>query len=107
MLSTSLADTTYSGGSEANIAIFLRMSSLSAPEERQRLDVADRAADLGDDDVDVVGLGDQADAVLDLVGDVRDDLHGAAEVVAAALLADDRVVDRARGHVRRARRVGV
>jgi hypothetical protein len=29
-----------------------------------------------------------ADAVLDLVGDVRDHLHGRAEVVAAALLGD-------------------
>ena len=56
-------------------------------EERQRLDVADGAADLGDDDVDVAGLGDQLDALLDLVGDVRDDLHGRAEVVAAALAA--------------------
>ena len=51
-------------------------------EERQRLDVADRAADLGDDDVHVRGLGDQLDPVLDLVGDVRDHLDGAAQVVA-------------------------
>jgi hypothetical protein len=43
-------------------------------QERQRLDVADGAADFGDDHVDVIGsLG--AHAVLDLVGDVRDDLH--------------------------------
>ena len=136
MLSTSLAETTASTGSEANSAIFLRMScrqlALGAAEqhvgldadaaqlvdrvlrrlrlqlarvadvrherevdvhavapadvdreladrlqERQRLDVADRAADLGDHDVDVARLGDQADALLDLVGDVRDDLDGA------------------------------
>ena len=76
-------------------------------EERQRLDVAHRAADLGDHDVDVLALAHELDAVLDLVRDVRDDLDGPAEVVAAALLADDRVVDRARGHVRRARRVRV
>ena len=76
-------------------------------EERQRLDVAHRAADLGDDDVDVARLGDQADALLDLVGDVRDDLDRAAEVVAAALAPDDAVVDAARGDVRRARRVRV
>ena len=45
-------------------------------EERQALDVADRAANLDQHDVDVApGL---ADAVLDLVGDVRNDLHGAA-----------------------------
>ena len=60
-------------------------------DERQALDVADRAADLDEDDVDV--LGDGADAVLDLVGDVRDDLHGAAEIVAAPFLLDDRQVD--------------
>jgi hypothetical protein len=47
-------------------------------EEGQRLDVAHRAADLGDDHVDVGLLADQADAVLDLVGDVRDDLDGRA-----------------------------
>ena len=35
----------------------------------------------------------------DLVGDVRDHLHRAAQVVAAALLADDRVVDLAGGEV--------
>ena len=34
-----------------------------------------------------------ADAVLDLVGDVRDDLHRASEVVAAPFLLDDRQVD--------------
>ena len=129
MLSTSLADTTASTGSEANSAIFLRMSRSSAAlraaeqhvgldadaaqlvdrvlrrlrlqlarvadvgherevdehavapadvdreladrlEERQRLDVAHRAADLGDHDVDVALLGDEPDALLDLVGDV-------------------------------------
>ena len=76
-------------------------------EEGQRLDVAHRAADLGDDDVDVALLGDEPDALLDLVGDVRDDLDRAAEVVAAALAPDDRVVDAARGDVRGARRVRV
>ena len=64
-------------------------------EERQRLDVADRAADLGDDDVGLGLLGEPVDAVLDLVRDVRDDLDGAAEEVAAALLGDERLVDRA------------
>ena len=43
-------------------------------EEGQRLDVAHGAADLHEDDV--VVARDAADAVLDLVGDVRDDLHG-------------------------------
>ena len=75
-------------------------------EERQRLDVADGAADLGDDDVDVVAAH-REDAVLDLVGDVRDHLHGVAEVVAAALLGDHRRVDLARRDVGDLVEVGV
>ena len=62
-------------------------------EERQRLDVADRAADLDHAHVRVARA--HADAVLDLVGDVRDDLHRRAEVVAATLLGDDALVDAA------------
>jgi hypothetical protein len=58
-------------------------------EERKRLYVADRASDLADDEVDVVRLTDDRDAVFDLVRDVRDDLDSAAEVVTAALFADD------------------
>ena len=67
-------------------------------QEREDLDVADRAADLGDHDVDVVG-GQAADPLLDLVGDVGDHLDGGAEVVAPALLAQHRGVDRAGGGV--------
>ena len=74
-------------------------------EEGQRLDVADGAADLGDHEVDRLRLGDDQDFVLDLVGDVRDHLHGAAEVVAAPLALDHRVVDGARGDVGGARGV--
>ena len=66
-------------------------------EERQPLDVPRRAADLGDQHVDAVaGL---ADPRLDFVGDVRDHLHRLAEIVAAALLLDHRLVDLARGQV--------
>ena len=67
-------------------------------EEREDLDVADGAADLGDDHVDVVG-GQPEDALLDLVGDVGDDLDGLAQVVAPALLGEHRLVDRAGGGV--------
>jgi hypothetical protein len=76
-------------------------------QERERLDVAHRAADLRDHHVDVLAVGDELDAVLDLVGDVRHDLDGATQVVAPALLADHRVVDRAGGHVGAARGVRV
>ena len=75
-------------------------------EERQPFDVADGAADLGDDHVHVVG-GQLADGRLDLVGDVRDDLHGLAEVVAVAFLLDDRLVDLAGGEVAVAAQRGV
>ena len=68
-------------------------------EEGQRLDVADRATDLGDHEVHRLGLGDDQDPVLDLVGDVGDHLDGRAKVVAAALASDHRVVDRARRDV--------
>ena len=68
-------------------------------EERQRLDVADGPPHLDDDDLGVRAGGRLADARLDLVGDVRDDLDGGAQEVAPALLLDDRVVDRAGGDV--------
>ena len=66
-------------------------------EERQRLDVADGAADLDHRDFGVTRAA--PDELLDLVGDVRDHLHGAAEIVAAALLADHALVDLARREV--------
>ena len=75
-------------------------------EERDDLDVADRAADLDDDDVDVLG-GEPLHPLLDLVGDVRDDLDGLAQVVAPALLRYHRRVDRAGGGVRAAGQVDV
>ena len=53
-------------------------------QERQALDVADRAADLGDHHVRPGLLAQPDDALLDLVGDVRDHLHGAAQIVARA-----------------------
>ena len=66
-------------------------------EERQALDVADRAADLHQHEVEpLVARGHE---LLDGVGDVRDHLHGAAEVVAAPLLGQDVLVDAARGDV--------
>ena len=66
-------------------------------EERQRFDVADRAADLHHADVGVAGA--ELDAALDLVGDVRDHLHRGAEVVAAPLLGDHALVDAAGGEI--------
>ena len=56
-------------------------------EERERLDVADGAADL--DDRDVYPFAPHGRALY-LVGDVRNDLHRRAKVLAPPLLRDDR-----------------
>jgi hypothetical protein len=71
-------------------------------QERERLDVADRPPDLDDHEVGVLGRRMVADPVLDLVGDVRDHLHGLAQVVAATLLGDHGAVDGAGRQVRAA-----
>ena len=76
-------------------------------KERLALDVANRAADFRDDDVGAIGLCDVIDALLDFVRDVRDDLHGRAEVFAAALFGEDRPIDLARRDVRVLREVDV
>ncbi len=80
-------------------AALMNGTSVYRLEERQRLDVAHRAADLDDRHVGLGGERQAHDAALDLVGDVRDDLDRAPQVVAAPLLGEDRVVDLARGHV--------
>ena len=74
-------------------------------DEGQRFDVADGAADLDDGDVDI--LRDLLHRRLDLVGDVRNDLDGLAEIVAAALFGDDLLVDAAGGPVIVAGELGV
>src|SRR5690606_39620029 len=76
-------------------------------QERQRLDVPHRAAHLDQHHLGVGGLAGGADALLDLVGDVRDDLDGVREVGAAALLLDDAQVDLTGGDVVAARQVDV
>ena len=58
------------------------------------LDVAHRAADLGEHQVHV-GRVERADGGLDLVGDVRNDLHGLPEVAALPLALDHAAVDAA------------
>jgi len=74
-------------------------------EEGQGFDIADGAADFDDGHVTV--RRDLAHGVLDLIGDVGDDLDGLAEVVAAALLGDDLLVDAAGGQVVVAGELGV
>src|SRR5712692_3080279 len=66
-------------------------------EEGHPLDVSDRPADLDEDDIGVLLLPHLAEQGLDLIRDVRDDLHGLPEVVAATFLLDHRAVDLPRG----------
>src|SRR5258706_15865415 len=66
-------------------------------EERQRLDVPDGAADLDDRHFRFACAA--RNERLDLVGYMWDHLHGAAEVVAAALFSYHRIVDLAGGEV--------
>ena len=62
-------------------------------EKRQAFDIADGAANLDQHEVDIAVA--RLHEVLDGVGDVRDDLHGAAEIVASPLLGQDVLVDAA------------
>ena len=66
-------------------------------DEGHRLNVADRSADLAENEVEIVVCVE--DERLDLVRDVRDHLHGRAEVVAATLLVEDVLVQPARRDV--------
>jgi hypothetical protein len=76
-------------------------------EEGQALDVAHRPADLGDGHVHVLVGHAGVDGLLDGVGDVRDHLDRAPQVVAPPLLRDDRLVDLAGGEVAVLRQDGV
>ena len=71
-------------------------------EEGGAFDIADRAANLADHEVLAVEIGKRE--ILDGVGDVRDDLHGCAEVFALPLLGEDVGVDPAGRHVVRLQR---
>ena len=62
-------------------------------EERQAFDIADGAADLDQHEIDAVAA--VADELLDGVGDVRDDLDSRAEIIAAALLGENVLIDAA------------
>ncbi len=68
-------------------------------QEGQRLDVADRPADFDDADVGVALFRNALDVRFYFVRDVRNDLNGCAEIVAAAFFVDDGVVDLPGRHV--------
>src|SRR4030095_868361 len=66
-------------------------------QKRQRLDVAYRTADFHDRHFRFARTA--AYKALDLVGDMRNDLHRATEIIAAALFFDDTLVDLACGEI--------
>ncbi len=72
-------------------------------EKRKRFDIAHGAADLDDHHVDGGGLSrgsrDAPHRGFDLIGHVRDHLHGFAQIVAAALAGDDLLIDAPAGQV--------
>ncbi|CDN42609.1 Uncharacterized protein BN871_BO_00110 [Paenibacillus sp. P22] len=62
-------------------------------QERKALDIPDRAADFRDDDIGAGFTSRAEHALLDLVGDMGDDLDRASEIFAAAFLRNDGGVD--------------
>ncbi len=74
-------------------------------EERQRLNIAHCAADFHDHHIHAIR--NFLDGGFDFVGNVRNHLHGFAEVIATAFLGKDGFVDAAGGPVVGARKVGV
>ncbi len=66
-------------------------------QKRKRFDVPDGAADLHDGHIHPLGIFQ--DLGLDLVGDVRNHLHGSAEIVAAAFFLDNGKIDLTRSEV--------
>ena len=68
-------------------------------QEGLGLDIADGAADLRNHHVGVCLFAHAVHEFLDLIGDVRNDLHGRAEVFAPALLVQHVPVDLAGGQV--------
>jgi hypothetical protein len=66
-------------------------------EERQALDVADRAADFAQHKIRAAIVGQHE--VFDGVCDVRDHLHCRAKIIAASFFCDDFLVDAPRGDV--------
>ena len=68
-------------------------------EERKAFYVTGGSADFGDNDICIGLPGDVIDALLDLVGDVRNDLNGGTEILALAFFLDDVLVDLSAGQV--------
>ena len=69
-------------------------------QKRLAFNIAHGAADFGDNNVGrVLRAGNGEDAILDFVGNVGNDLHRRAQILAPAFPVDDGLVDTAAGHV--------
>ena len=90
---------------DAVLAAHLQRNLPDRLEEGEALDVAHGAADLGDGDVGLT-VGEVSHHLLDLVGDVRNHLHGLAEKLSPPLLVDHGEVDLAGGVVALPRELG-
>lgn len=67
-------------------------------QKESAFNVAYSATDFGDEDFGIrIGFGDVEESLLNLVGDMRNILHGCSEVFAFALVADDCFEDLAGG----------
>ena len=80
-------------------------------KERLRFDIADGAANVGDDHVGaipvLIGLRLATHHVLNLVCDMRNNLNGVAEILATAFLSNNRGVHLARRRICSARQVHI
>ena len=80
-------------------------------EEGLRFDVANSATDFGDNDVGaisiLIGLRLPTHHVLNLVSDMRNNLNGITQILAATFLSDDRGVHLAGGRIRCTRQVHI
>jgi len=65
-------------------------------EKRQPFDVAHGAANFAEHEINLVFT--HGKEILDLVGDMRDDLNGFAQIIAAPFLFQDVGIDATRGH---------
>ena len=67
--------------------------------ERFAFDIAHGAADFGDDKIGILLAAHAVDPFLDLIRDMRNDLYGTAQIITAAFLFDDGLIDPAGSHI--------
>ena len=68
-------------------------------QERQAFNIAYRAPDFGDDEIRIVIIAHPKHPGLDLIGNMGNDLHRAAQVIAPAFFRNDGLVDFTGGHI--------